>query len=156
MLELDVSPRHSKCPLIDDLVVASAMKGFLDQGARSLAPHRFEAPYCKECYCEIIHSGKHTLFGVRVIINQALPQNTMISQWFHINLNLSKKNSYHFKPLALSNIKNKVILIYMYFITVACLYYSSKYMGTKTQSSTLRFHKQLNKNSNFLWSVSEA
>ena len=56
MLELDISPRHSKFPLIDDIIVASTMNHLLDQGARSLAPHWSEAPYYKECYCEIINS----------------------------------------------------------------------------------------------------
>ena len=56
MLELDISPYHSKCPLIDDLVVVSTMKDLLDQGAWSLAPHRSETPYCKVCYFEIINS----------------------------------------------------------------------------------------------------
>ena len=41
---------------LDNMVVASTMTHQADQGARSLAPHRSEAPYCKECYCEIINS----------------------------------------------------------------------------------------------------
>ena len=56
MLELDISHCHSKCPLIDDFVVASTMKDLPDQGTRSLAPHRSEAPYCKVCYCNIFRN----------------------------------------------------------------------------------------------------
>ena len=67
------------------------MKDLLNQGVRSLAPHRSEAPYCKVCYCEIIHSGKHTLFGVRVITNQALSQHTMISYEDIKNSSLHKR-----------------------------------------------------------------
>ena len=32
------------------------MKDLLDQGTRSLAPHRSEAPYCKVCYCNIFRN----------------------------------------------------------------------------------------------------
>ena len=56
MLELEISSRHSKWPLIDDMVVASTMTSEADRGARSLAPHWSEAPYCKQCYYEIINS----------------------------------------------------------------------------------------------------
>ena len=41
---------------LDNMVVTSTTTHQANQGARSLAPHRFEAPYCKECYCEIINS----------------------------------------------------------------------------------------------------
>ena len=32
------------------------MKDLLDQGTRSLAPHRSEAQYCKVCYCNIFRN----------------------------------------------------------------------------------------------------
>ena len=59
MLELDISPRHSKYGLIDDLVVASALRNQWDQGAQSLVPHQSEGPYCIECYCEIIKTHRN-------------------------------------------------------------------------------------------------
>ena len=63
LLELDISPRHSKFPVIDDIVVASTMKDRLDQGLiQSLAPHRFEASYCKERYVSA-HMCKISLLG---------------------------------------------------------------------------------------------
>ena len=54
LLELDISPCHSKYRLINDLVVASILRYQCDQGARSLVPHRPKDPYYKECYYEII------------------------------------------------------------------------------------------------------
>ena len=48
LLQVEISPRHSKWPLIDDMVVASTMTSEADRGAKSLARHQSEAPYCKE------------------------------------------------------------------------------------------------------------